>query len=98
MHVFKVALDNHLPKTAVDKITDAGFEVVFRAQDEHDELWFSLSVDLGANVFVSRDIDLEIMATNAGLDYVCPPEGVSGDALIDWVIRKLRLLTKSKKA
>lgn len=54
---FKLALDNQVSKKTIEKLK-THYEVVFTSGDLADEIWIEEALALGANVFVSPDLDI----------------------------------------
>ncbi len=54
----KLALDGPISRKAAQQLRSQGFEVVFHARHEADEVWVPAALNKGANVFVSSDLDI----------------------------------------
>jgi hypothetical protein len=88
--MMRVAFDCQISRAAVEATEDAGFQVVYWAGSEHDELWVAEALDLGADVFMSPDYDIEILANRYDREFIRLPQGLGGRRLVDFVTRKLR--------
>lgn len=57
----RLALDNQISRNCAKALQRAGHEVVYHTRHEHDQLWFRRARELGANVFVSPDWDIDLL-------------------------------------
>lgn len=52
-----LAVDNQVSKATIYKLENL-YQVVKKAEDLPDEVWVYQALDLGANVFISPDLDI----------------------------------------
>lgn len=93
----RVAFDTQLSKAAVRAVEDAGHEVVYWAGSEHDELWFREALDAGAEVFVSPDWDISILANHHNVRCIRLPQRVGGEALVRFILKQLGANVSTKR-
>ncbi len=56
--MLKIACDNQVPDRFIPKLRRHGYDVVFLAEDQADEDWVNEALCLGAEIFVSPDLDI----------------------------------------
>jgi hypothetical protein len=95
--VIKIACDNQISKRTVDKL-EIRFEVVLRADNEPDELWIEKAIDLGANVFISPDIDVPLILDKnyPDLDYhwIDVKQGLASKDQYAYLLSKIKDIQK----
>lgn len=65
----KIACDVGVSNKTIEFLKKEGFDVVYKADhNTPDEIWFYEALDLGADVFVSSDIDIAILVDR---EYEC---------------------------
>lgn len=69
MSKIKIAVDNQVSFRTIDEL-NVDFDVVFNATDEPDDQWIEQALDLGAQVFVSPDLDIPNYLADNGYDWV----------------------------
>jgi hypothetical protein len=89
-----VAVDTQVSKKAVRQIESAGHWVVYIAGEEHDEWWFREALDLDAEVFISPDFDIEILANQYDKKFIRIPQRI--DDMGSYLVRQLRLLKQNR--
>ncbi len=89
----RVAVDVQIPDDAIKIFEKNGFTVVYKAHPcEQDADWFDVALDYGAEIFVSPDTDIQVMAGNAGYSYVALPSQLKAVKITDFVLKKLRAI------
>lgn len=58
LNVIRLALDNQISRKAAHQLRSMGFQVVYHARNEQDEIWIEAALSNGANIFVSPDLDI----------------------------------------
>jgi hypothetical protein len=91
----KVAFDQHIPTEAVRAAIRIGCDVVYWAADEHDEMWSREALDRGAEVIVSRDVDLWSYCNTNGLICIVP-NGASKGSITQSVMMQLERCLKRR--
>lgn len=91
--MFKLAVDNQIGKNVIRKL-ERHYEVVLTAGDKADEDWIPEALDLGANVFVSPDLDVPnfLDRENDPAIWIDVPQNLSGDAQFTFIMKKLKSL------
>lgn len=92
----KVAFDTQVSRRAVEAAQDNGFNVVYWAGHTHDELWFREAMDRGAEVFVSPDWDIAVLANRFDKTFIKLPQNLGKGKLVDFVVNQLVKLRSSK--
>lgn len=94
--MIKIAVDNQISHKVVQQLKDKNFDVVIWAGDKSDEEWVYTALGLGANVFVSPDVDIPIL-----LDTILPeerihwiniPQGLKSKNQLKFIIRRLKII------
>lgn len=97
----KIAVDVCIGKVGVRHLRDVGHEVVAVAEHgEMDRSWFERAVTAGAELIVSPDSDLEILAYDYNLKFFRPKRGCSGLQVVHALmshIRKKRWRCKKRR-
>ncbi len=89
----KVAVDVQISNSAVQIFESSGFKVVYKAHDnEPDAEWFDIAIACGAEIFVSPDTDILVMAGNAGYSYVQLPSQMRASKITYFVLKKLKAI------
>lgn len=90
----KIAVDTQISLSTVDWLNENNFEVVFKAQNESDEEWIEKALDLGANVFISPDLDipnyLDKYYPNAGYKWIDVKQGLKKEKQIKYLTKRLK--------
>jgi len=87
-----LACDNGISMTAIKELQARGHEVVYWADDEHDEWWFRAALDAGAEVFISHDWDIVLMADARYKPRIHMKQGIGGARQAAFILRKLEAL------
>lgn len=86
----KIACDTGVSGAAIEVLRQSGYEVVFWAMEEPDEWWFKEALGLGADVFVSHDWDIILMADERSKERIHLRPGVRGRDQAKQIIRGIR--------
>lgn len=90
----RVAFDTQVPSATIKAAEGCGHQVVYWAKDEHDEWWFREAMERGADVFVSPDWDIALMANKNGLGFIKLPRGIGKSRLVDFILNRLKVCAK----
>jgi 2-keto-3-deoxy-6-phosphogluconate aldolase len=85
----RIAFDTQVPRQAIQAAESSGHTVVYWAGAEHDELWFRQAMDMGADVFVSPDWDIAILAENHNKKFIRIPQKLGGQELVAFIMKRL---------
>lgn len=85
----KIALDN-VSKKVQEKLGYYGHTVVYNATDEHDELWFSRALKLGAEVFISLDNDIDVLCNRLDKPFIRLKQNMKHDKVFKHIIASLK--------
>jgi hypothetical protein len=90
----RIALDNNCPSCVIKKLEKNGHTVVLYARHEMDEDWVSTALSLGADLFISNDLDIVNMLDrwNESAAFIELPQRVSGYRLSEWIVKQVKLL------
>ncbi len=93
---FRLALDNQLSKPTMARLEKLGVTVVLRAQDEDDEDWIEYALHLGANVFVSPDLDIPnyLDRRNSDAIWIDVPQYMREHRQAEHIISELKRILK----
>lgn len=65
-----IAVDTQVSDSAVTYLREKGFNVIFKANREPDEVWFRDALDMGADVFVSPDWDISFLCNRYNVRWI----------------------------
>jgi hypothetical protein len=90
----KIAVDTQISKGVVNRLNNTGYEVVYRASTEPDEVWVPAALDRGATVFVSPDLDIPRILDRVGVDYkwIDVEQGLRSDKQYDYLVKRFKKL------
>lgn len=74
----RIAVDNQISGSTINLLENKGHKVVFWARHEHDEWWFLEALDKGADIFISPDWDIVILANQHDVPCIHLPQGLKG--------------------
>ena len=94
----KIACDTGVSRAAIEVLQQHGHEVVYWASTEPDEWWFKDASAKGAEVFVSNDWDIILMADEHGKERVHLRNGIAGSKQAEPILRGLRKIDGRKHA
>jgi hypothetical protein len=89
-----VAVDTQVSKSAQYTISNK-FKVVFRApHGMTDDAWIEKALDLGANVFVSPDLDIPLYLDTLGVDYkwIDLPQSMKSSKQANYILKRLKAI------
>ena len=91
----KLAVDNQISLSVVEGLKET-HEVVIWADDMQDEDWIDEALDLGAEVFISPDLDVPnyLDRVNSNAHWIDVPQGLPKKRQLNFLIEKLKGLTK----
>jgi hypothetical protein len=91
LNKIKLALDRQISKKTAVELRKAGYEVVFHANHEPDEVWIPAALDQGANLFVSPDLDIPnyLDRTDTGAAWVDVPQGLGGRSQFSYLLQQI---------
>jgi len=91
----KIAVDNQVSKQAVRQLSKH-HEVVLVANDSQDEVWVDHALDLGAEVFVSPDLDIPNYLDRVQSDaaWVDLPQGLRTEDQFSFLMKQIERLVK----
>lgn len=85
----KVAVDNQISKDTIDYLKRNNIDVVFSAKDEHDDIWFESALDLGAEIFISPDFDIDRLCERYNVKYIELPQNLKTHKVNKFIMKKL---------
>ena len=92
-----IALDNQIAR----RIVLPGHSVVMWAGEDDDEIWVPKAISLGAEVFVSPDLDVLNLLDTLGSDaeFIQFPQGMrgSGKECVAWLLGELKKIGVVKR-
>lgn len=98
--VIKLAFDTQISKKTAHEMRMAGYDIVYHAKNEPDDVWIENALTKGATIFVSPDLDipnyLDRMDVSAA--WIDVPQGMSGDMQFSHIARQILRLLKNKVA
>lgn len=93
----KIAVDNQISKQAIRQLSKH-HEVVLTADDQQDEIWIDDALDLGAEVFISPDLDvpnyLDRIHSNAA--WIDLPQGLRTENQFSFLMDELKKIGVKK--
>lgn len=92
-----LAIDNQISKRVTDKLS-IYFKVVMWAGDKPDEIWVEEALDLGANIFISPDLDIPNMLEKLESDaiWIDVPQGMPSNEQYIYLNKILKNITRSQ--
>ena len=96
--IIKLALDNQISRKAASEVRHAGFEIVYHAKSEPDEVWIENALTKGATIFVSPDLDIPnyLDRRDVNASWIDVPQGMSGDMQSGFIMKQILRLIKQK--
>jgi len=96
--LIKLALDNQISRKAAQEIREAGYDIVYHARSESDEVWIENALTKGATVFISPDLDIPNYLDRRDVDaaWIDVPQGMSGDTQSSFIVKQILRLIKNK--
>jgi hypothetical protein len=88
----KLAIDNQISKYVVQRLKQH-YEVVRTAGNDPDEIWLNDALDLGADVFISPDLDVPNFLDKAKADdavWIDVPQKLSIEKQFTFLMKKLK--------
>lgn len=92
----KIACDTGVSGAAIDVLKKNGHEIVYWASHEPDEWWFKDANERGAEVFVSHDWDIVLMADEAGKARIHLRNGIAGSRQAEPILRGLKKIADGR--
>jgi hypothetical protein len=62
-----------------------------------DSYWFREALDEGAEIFISPDWDIAVMAGNANKAFIQLPQNLGGGRLVEYVVNRVAKIAKVYK-
>jgi hypothetical protein len=90
----KIAVDNQISKLNVKQLINRGLEIVYRADDQFDNIWFNEALNFGAEIFVSPDFDIDQLCEKYKVLYIRLPQNISGLCLNDFIEMEVKKLNE----
>jgi len=87
--LIRIACDNQISLDVIEKLEKHNYEVVFWAKDEDDVTWFRWACEQGADVFISPDWDVTVLANQNGKGCIRLPQGKKRNGLLNFLLRRL---------
>lgn len=85
-----IAVDNQVADVAVSYLKNKGFNVVFRARHEPDNMWFLDALDEGAEVFVSPDWDISFLCNRHDTKFIQLKQGLRGHEIGRFIEERIK--------
>lgn len=85
----EIAVDVCIGRLGIAMLRNAGHEVLSAAHGEQDREWFAVAINAKADLVVSADADIEILAYDHRVDFFRARQGESGASCARRVIDKL---------
>lgn len=91
----KLAIDNQISLSVVEGLKRT-HEVVMWSGDKQDEVWIEDALDLGAEVFISPDLDVPnyLDRINSDAHWIDVPQNLPRNKQLNFIISKLNGLRK----
>lgn len=94
--MLKIAVDNQISYNAIYGLKNRKFDVVLWAGDMSDEDWVDKAIGLGANVFVSPDVDIPIlldrMLPDEKIHWIDIPQGLKSKDQLRYLLTQLKTI------
>lgn len=87
--LIRLACDNQVSLDVIEKLESHNYEVVFWAKDEDDNTWFSWACEQGADIFISPDWDVTVLANQNGKGSIRLPQGKKRNKALRFLLQKL---------
>ncbi len=90
--MIKIALDNQVSKDVVKRLSSY-YDVVVWAADRSDEDWVDEAMTLGAQYFISPDLDVPNLLDRYGYDdvfWIDLPQNLKFDSQFDFIRKKIK--------
>lgn len=86
----RLALDNQVGYKVASELVKLGHTIVYHARDEHDELWLTRALHLGAEVFISMDWDVDIFCNKVGCKCIRIGQRIKGMDMLKTILIELK--------
>ena len=85
----RIAVDNQVGYDAIFYLESKGHEVVLKAGNEPDNIWFIDALDAGAELFISPDWDIAFLCNKHDVKFIQLCQNVRGEKIGKFVINKI---------
>lgn len=86
----KIACDTQIAFRTIEYLNNMGHTVVYRATNEMDNEWFENALNKGAELFISPDIDIDVLCNRHNIKSLKIPKGLKAKELNVWLKKKLK--------
>jgi len=94
----KIACDNHVSVQNIELLRQFGYTIVFRAWNESDWEWCNKSLELGANVFISCDWDIEFFCNKENVFCIRLPQNKAKKEQLNYITKQLKKIKREANA
>lgn len=88
-----LAVDNQISTKVVEKL-ERFYKVAIWAGDKSDEEWVEEGLNLGANIFISPDLDIpnliDRLAPDEGIIWIDIPQGMARDKQFNYIVSQIK--------